>query len=94
MTRQAFAVVTGLGLSKALVAQSFRSAEASEPESFPDGSTGRISEFRGCDGTMIPAFVRKPKGQGPFPVAVILHGGARGKDATTEWRAQSRRQSS
>jgi dipeptidyl aminopeptidase/acylaminoacyl peptidase len=42
-------------------------------------------EFRGADGTtMIPAFVRHPKGSGPFPVVVILHGGAKSIEATYE----------
>ncbi|MCX7014993.1 MAG: alpha/beta fold hydrolase [Candidatus Sumerlaeota bacterium] len=54
----------------------------SEDEPFPDGSTGRISEFRGCEGTYLPAYVRKPKGDGPFPAVVLLHGGAVSKEAT------------
>ena len=58
-------------------------AAGSSVETFADGSSGRISEFRGADGTtMIPAFIRKPKGAGPFPVMVILHGGAKGAEAT------------
>ena len=51
-------------------------------EKLPDGSTGRIVEFRGSDGTYIPAYMRRPSGNGPFPVVVILHGGAAHKDVT------------
>jgi dipeptidyl aminopeptidase/acylaminoacyl peptidase len=54
----------------------------SRDEPFPDGSIGRISEFRGCDGSYLPAYVRKPKGDGPFPVVVMLHGGGASKNAT------------
>jgi dipeptidyl aminopeptidase/acylaminoacyl peptidase len=63
-----------------------RPAEGSQEESFPDGSTGRISEFRGADGTYLPAYLRKPKGDGPFPVVVLLHGGAVSKAATYAFR--------
>jgi dipeptidyl aminopeptidase/acylaminoacyl peptidase len=44
-------------------------------EQFPDGSTGRTTEFRGAGGVVIAAYVRKPAGPGPFPVVVNLHGG-------------------
>lgn len=52
-----------------------RPAKDSEEENLPDGSTGRISEYRGCDGNFIAAYLRKPKGDGPFPIVVVLHGG-------------------
>jgi dipeptidyl aminopeptidase/acylaminoacyl peptidase len=45
-------------------------------EQLPDGSTGQAVSFQGSDGTSIPAYTRRPKGAGPFPVVVILHGGA------------------
>jgi dipeptidyl aminopeptidase/acylaminoacyl peptidase len=85
ISRRGFAITAGLCLTKAFApgAQSgggtgIRPLEGSKLEIFPDGSTGQISEFRGADGTtMIPAFVRKPKGTGPSPVVVILHGGAK-----------------
>ncbi len=59
-----------------------RPLAGSRDEAFPDGSTGRVSEFRGCEGTYLPAYVRKPKGDGPFPVVVTLHGGGVSKQAT------------
>jgi len=87
VTRRAFAAASLAFAGRAVRAQSsggpgIRSLEGSVLESFPDGSTGRISEFRGADGTMIAAFVRKPKGSGPFPAVMILHGGAPGKEDT------------
>jgi dipeptidyl aminopeptidase/acylaminoacyl peptidase len=51
-------------------------------ESFPDGSTGQVTEFQGVGGVKIPAYVRKPAGSGPFPVIVMIHGGGRGEAAT------------
>ena len=52
-----------------------RPAQGSEEESLPDGSIGRVSEYRGCDGTFITAYLRRPPGKGPFPAVVVLHGG-------------------
>ena len=51
-------------------------------ERFPDGSMGQATEFRGVGGIVIPAYLRKPTGAGPFPVIVLLHGGRYGKAAT------------
>jgi dipeptidyl aminopeptidase/acylaminoacyl peptidase len=56
-------------------AQWVRPAQGSEDENLPDGSVGRVSEYRGCDGTFIAAYLRRPKGSGPFPAVVVLHGG-------------------
>ena len=53
-----------------------------EWEKFADGSTGQETEYHGVGGVSIPAYVRKPKGDGPFPVVVLLHGGRYGKGAT------------
>jgi endo-1,4-beta-xylanase len=57
-------------------------AAADEWESFADGSTGQVTEFRGVGGVVIPAYIRKPAGNGPFPVVVLLHGGRYGKEPT------------
>ena len=59
-----------------------RPMAGSEAEDFPDGSVGRISESRGCDGTFIPAYVRRPKGVGPFPLVLVQHGGAASEEVT------------
>jgi dipeptidyl aminopeptidase/acylaminoacyl peptidase len=52
-----------------------RPAEGSEEEKLPDGSVGRVSEYRGCEGSYIAAYMRRPGGKGPFPAVVLLHGG-------------------
>jgi len=51
-------------------------------ETLPDGSLGQPTEFHGVDGTAIPAYLRKPKGDGPFPVVILAHGGEAGKPQT------------
>ncbi len=51
-------------------------------ETFADGSLGQATEFSGAGGLAIPAYVRKPKGDGPFPVIVMLHGGRYRKGAS------------
>jgi competence protein ComEC len=51
-------------------------------EKLPDGSAGRVADFRGVGDIAIPAYIRKPKGSGPFPVVVLLHGGKYSKEAT------------
>jgi dipeptidyl aminopeptidase/acylaminoacyl peptidase len=62
-------------------------APAAEPadgawESLSDGSTGQTTEFEGAGGVRIPAYVRKPAGQGPFPVVVMIHGAEASKNGT------------
>jgi enterochelin esterase-like enzyme/dienelactone hydrolase len=57
-------------------------AKDGEWESLADGSTGKTTTFTGKGGTVIPAYIRKPKGRGPFPVVVLLHGGRYGKAPT------------
>src|SRR5690242_8835872 len=51
-------------------------------EKLPDGSLGQETEFHGVDGLAIPAYVRKPAGDGPFPVVILAHGGRYGKGPT------------
>jgi dipeptidyl aminopeptidase/acylaminoacyl peptidase len=59
-----------------------RPLQGSEIENLPDGSEGRISEFRGCDGTFLPAYMRTPMGRGPFAMVLMQHGGAPSEEAT------------
>jgi dipeptidyl aminopeptidase/acylaminoacyl peptidase len=59
-----------------------RNAAGSKNESLSDGSTGRVVEFRSSDGTYLPAYIRRPSGHGPFPVIVLLHGGAANAEVT------------
>ncbi len=51
-------------------------------ESFPDGSTGEVTEFAGAGGAKIAAYVRKPAGAGPFAMVINLHGGGPSVEAT------------
>jgi uncharacterized protein len=57
-------------------------ASASDWEKLPDGSIGQETEFHGVDGLAIPAYVRKPAGDGPFPAVILAHGGRYGKGPT------------
>lgn len=59
-------------------------AAAAEPEweGLPDGSLGQKTEFTGTEGIKIPAYARKPAGDGPFPVVLMIHGGGRSEQAT------------
>ncbi len=48
---------------------------ADEPwEELSGGVSGRIAEFEGVDGVKIAGYVRKPAGEGPFPLVIVLHG--------------------
>src|SRR5215471_3468529 len=57
-------------------------AAAPDWEKLPDGSLGQETEFQGVGGIGIPAYVRKPAGDGPFPVVILAHGGRYGKGPT------------
>ncbi len=48
-------------------------------------------EIPSKDGTIVPAALRKPKGDGPFPVLIHFHGapGGRGIDKLVEWSSGS-----
>src|SRR5262249_30657925 len=47
-----------------------------------EGWSGGAARFLGAGGVEIAAYVRKPKGDGPFPVVVLLHGGRPSEGAT------------
>jgi dipeptidyl aminopeptidase/acylaminoacyl peptidase len=57
-----------------------RSAEGAEAaerwETLPDGILGRVACFEGVGGVRIAGHVRRPEGKGPFPLVILLHGGA------------------
>jgi dipeptidyl aminopeptidase/acylaminoacyl peptidase len=38
-----------------------------------------LVEFPSFDGLKIPAFYHRPEGEGPFPVAILIHGGPEGQ---------------
>jgi dienelactone hydrolase len=45
-------------------------------ETLPGGILGQRAEFDGAGGVRIAGYVRRPAGDGPFPLVVLLHGGA------------------
>lgn len=56
-------------------------------EKLPDGALGQLANFDGAGGAKIAGYVRKPAGEGPFPIVIILHGSgpiARKVQADTE----------
>ena len=60
--------ITGSGLAK---------CAAEEPwEELPNGVLGQVAAFEGVGGVKIAGYVRKPAGPGPFPLVIVLHGGA------------------
>jgi poly(3-hydroxybutyrate) depolymerase len=52
-------------------------------DELPNGVTGRISTFTAVGGGTIAGYVRKPAGVGPFPLVILLHGGAPTAKAVT-----------
>ncbi len=61
---------------------SIRPVEGHPLEPLPDGSRGRIVEFRGSDGTYLPAYLRTPASPPPFALVMMVHGGQAGKEST------------
>src|SRR5262249_42306888 len=49
---------------------------ADDWEMLPGGIRGQRAEFEGVEGVTIAGYVRGPAGAGPFPLVVLLHGGA------------------
>jgi dipeptidyl aminopeptidase/acylaminoacyl peptidase len=60
----------------AMAEEAIRQVPGKDVEPLPDGSSGRVVEFRAADGSFIPAYLRRPKGSGRTPVVILLHGGA------------------
>lgn len=51
-------------------------------ENLPDGSQGRVTEYRGVNDLPIAAYLRTPKGNGPFPAVIMIHGGGESREGT------------
>jgi dipeptidyl aminopeptidase/acylaminoacyl peptidase len=49
---------------------------ADEWETLPNDILGHRADFEGVGGVRIAGYVRRPAGVGPFPLVVLLHGGA------------------
>ncbi len=73
---------TLLVLASAIFLGLTRADDKGEWEKFPDGSVGQVTEYKGVKDTPIAAYLRKPKGDGPFPVVVMVHGGGDSKQGT------------
>ena len=59
-----------------------RGEESTGWERFPDGTVGKMTEYKGVKDTSIAAYIRKPNGDGPFPVVVMIHGGGQSQQGT------------
>jgi dipeptidyl aminopeptidase/acylaminoacyl peptidase len=62
-------------VSAAPLGEAIRNVAGKDVEALPDGSSGRVMEFRAADGSFIPAYLRRPQGSGSSPIIVMLHGG-------------------
>jgi dienelactone hydrolase len=51
-------------------------------ENLADGSTGNTTFYISAAGEVIPAYVRKPAGAGPFPLVILIHGGGTSESGT------------
>ncbi len=45
-------------------------------ENLPNGVLGQVADFEGAGGVRIAGYIRRPAGPGPFPLVIVLHGGA------------------
>ena len=72
-----------------------RNQAADQPlaELLSDGSSGQETEYRGVGGIVLPAYIRKPAGAGPFPVIVMMHGGAAHRGLRCRWAVRCSRPS-
>jgi endo-1,4-beta-xylanase len=75
-------VALGAGLCRESASARANATVDDEWQKFADGSLGQTTTFHGAGGLAIPAYVRKPQGDGPFPVVVMLHGGKYRKGAS------------
>ncbi|PQO44167.1 alpha/beta fold hydrolase [Blastopirellula marina] len=65
-----------------LLATNVSFAQSDAWERQPDGSLSQTTEYEGVGGTKIAAYLRKPAGDGPFPVVVMIHGGGHSERGT------------
>jgi len=77
--------LSGLLAAVGLLTATFSHSHAADEawDELPNGVTGRIATFSGVGGGTIAGYVRKPAGAGPFPLVILLHGGAPTAKAVT-----------
>ncbi len=65
-------------LAAGLVATGCANTRAADEQwdRLPGNVLGQRADFEGADGVKIAGYVRKPSGDGPFPLVIVLHGGA------------------
>ncbi len=51
-------------------------------ENLSDGTLGRVMSYQSAAGEIIPAYLRKPAGNGPFPLVLLVHGGGTSSNGT------------
>lgn len=58
-------------------------------EDLPPVYPTQFAQYPAADGTMIPLYYTLPRGKGPFPTIIFVHGGPRMRtDASFDWRVQ------
>src|SRR5947199_6028522 len=89
MTRRAR---TPFGLAALCVALAAASAPGADDkwDDLPNGVRGRLAGFDGVGGVKVAGYVRTPAGPGPFPLVIVLHGGAPTARAVTGDTAEER----